>query len=120
MVYIFWFCLAILVGVLGKERKIGFGMAFFWSLLLSPLIGLVITLLSDTKKSDKEIHKYKSYYEKAKKEEFKENYNLAIDNYKEALYHLKNDYKNMNKKLEDSRQDVIRNIEKKLENLESK
>ena len=45
--FIFWLILAVLVGVLGGKRKIGFGWAFFWALILSPLIGLVIALLSD-------------------------------------------------------------------------
>ena len=36
-----------LVGLMGSRRRIGFGWAFFWSLLFTPLIGLLITLLSD-------------------------------------------------------------------------
>ncbi|MCQ2171188.1 MAG: hypothetical protein MJZ17_00315 [Bacteroidales bacterium] len=38
--------LCILVGRLGKNRKIGFTWSFIFSLLLSPLIGIIITLLS--------------------------------------------------------------------------
>lgn len=37
---------AALIAQLGKKRKIGFGWSFALSLLLSPIIGLVITLLS--------------------------------------------------------------------------
>lgn len=44
--------LAALVGQLGKNRKIGFGWSFALSLLLSPIIGLIITLFS--KKNDVE------------------------------------------------------------------
>jgi len=44
--------LAALVGQLGKNRKIGFGWSFALSLFLSPIIGLIITLLS--KKNDVE------------------------------------------------------------------
>ncbi|MCL2312692.1 MAG: SHOCT domain-containing protein [Firmicutes bacterium] len=40
---------SILVGKLGEGRKIGFVTAFFLSLFLSPLIGLLITLLSERK-----------------------------------------------------------------------
>ncbi|MFI3317584.1 MAG: hypothetical protein SNH88_00155 [Rikenellaceae bacterium] len=39
--------LSILVGILGSRRSIGFGWAFIASLLLTPFIGLIITLLSD-------------------------------------------------------------------------
>lgn len=39
--------LAVLVGFLGRERNIGFGWAFVLSVLFTPLVGLLITLLSD-------------------------------------------------------------------------
>ena len=41
--------LAALVGQLGKNREIGFGWSFALSLFLSPIIGLIITLLSKKK-----------------------------------------------------------------------
>lgn len=37
---------SLLVAQLGKDRKIGFGWSFVISLLLSPLIGLIVTLCS--------------------------------------------------------------------------
>lgn len=39
--------LCVLVGMIGKNRKIGFGWAFILSLILTPLFGLLLTLLSD-------------------------------------------------------------------------
>ena len=36
-----------LVGLLGSRRNIGFGWAFVLSLIFSPLIGLIIVLISD-------------------------------------------------------------------------
>lgn len=39
--------LAALVGLVGARRKIGFGWPFFLSVLFTPLIGLIICLLSD-------------------------------------------------------------------------
>lgn len=38
---------AALVGLLGARRRIGFGWAFFLSVLFTPLVGLIICLLSD-------------------------------------------------------------------------
>ena len=38
---------AALVGLLGARRKIGFGWTFFLSVLFTPLIGLIVCLLSD-------------------------------------------------------------------------
>lgn len=46
---LFLIILSLLVGRLGEKRKIGFGWSFALSLLLSPLIGLVITLTSKKK-----------------------------------------------------------------------
>ena len=37
----------VLVGLLGSRRNIGFGWAFILSLLLSPLVGLIIVLISN-------------------------------------------------------------------------
>lgn len=39
--------LAILVGLFGSKRRIGFSWAFFLSLLLTPLGGLLCTLISE-------------------------------------------------------------------------
>ena len=38
---------AALVGLVGARRRIGFGWTFFLSVLFTPLIGLIICLLSD-------------------------------------------------------------------------
>lgn len=51
MIIFGWIVFAIVAGFVGSGRKIGFGWAFFWSLLLSPLVGLIIAFASD-KKSD--------------------------------------------------------------------
>ena len=39
--------LAALVGLLGARRRIGFGWAFFLSVLFTPFVGLIVCLLSD-------------------------------------------------------------------------
>ena len=39
--------LAVLVGLVGARRRIGFGWTFFLSVLFTPLIGLAVALLSD-------------------------------------------------------------------------
>lgn len=46
-----WIIGAVIVGFIGNDRNIGFGGAFFLSLLLSPIIGLLITLFSETNSS---------------------------------------------------------------------
>lgn len=39
--------LSVLVGLIGSRRRIGFGWAFLISLVLTPLVGLVVALLTD-------------------------------------------------------------------------
>lgn len=39
--------LAALVGMLGRRRRIGFGWPFVLSLVFTPLVGLIIVLLSE-------------------------------------------------------------------------
>ena len=120
-VIILWIGFALLVGVVGKNRKIGFGLAFILAIILSPIIGLVIALLSKTKKDIKEEHKFLEYKELAKKAEFKGQIDQAIDHYMDSLYHLENDYKNLtNKKLEEGRLNHIKNIKEKIEELKKK
>lgn len=45
MTFIIWIILCLLVGVYGDSRPLGFGWAFFWALLLSPVLGFIITAL---------------------------------------------------------------------------
>jgi len=37
---------------IGRKRKIGYGKSVFWSVLLSPLIGLIITEMSPLKEGE--------------------------------------------------------------------
>ncbi len=41
--------IAVLIGMLGARRNIGFGWAFLLSWLFTPLVGLIVVLLSDRK-----------------------------------------------------------------------
>jgi hypothetical protein len=111
LVFSYW------IGVLGRKRRIGFGFAFLLSLFLSPIIGLIIVLFSKEKIEFDESHKFFVYRELAKKAEFKGQIDQAIDNYMDSLYHLENDYQNLDQNLEESRQKYIKEITEKLEAL---
>ncbi len=41
--------LSVLVGFIGRTRNIGFGWAFIISLIFTPIVGLIVTLLTDPK-----------------------------------------------------------------------
>lgn len=44
--------LSVLVGVIGSRRRIGFGWAFLISLIFTPLVGLIVALLTDPLSGD--------------------------------------------------------------------
>jgi len=46
LIFVIWIGLSLLVAISGKDKKIGYWGVFFLSLLLSPLIGLIIGLVS--------------------------------------------------------------------------
>ncbi len=48
-IFSIWLIFSLIIGIIGSNRKIGFGMAFLWSIILSPIIGLVIALFSKKK-----------------------------------------------------------------------
>lgn len=54
MIIFLWIVLCFVVGYIGDSRKVGFSGGFLWSLVLSPLVGLVIVLVSDKKKTYEE------------------------------------------------------------------
>ena len=119
MTYILWIIFAVLVGLLGEKRKIGFGWALFWSIILSPLIGLVVVLLSDKKSNNKVTAKHRQFRELGEKAEFKSQFKEAVDYYMDSLYHLEHDYKNqkITKQIEEKRQKYILEIKDKIENV---
>lgn len=47
---------------------------------------------------EKEVHKFDYFYELGRKNEFKKKNEDAIDNYMDALYHLENDYTDLQEK----------------------
>lgn len=44
MWFILWIILSVVVGNLGSKRTIGYGWALFWSLIFSPIVGVIIVL----------------------------------------------------------------------------
>jgi hypothetical protein len=51
-IFLAWIIFSVIIGMIGSNRNIGFAGAFFCSLLLSPLIGLIITLVSKDKEDE--------------------------------------------------------------------
>lgn len=49
VVFIFWIIFSFVVATIGSSRQVGFGLALLASLFLSPLIGLIIVLVSQSK-----------------------------------------------------------------------
>ena len=110
-----WIILTIMVAMYGSKKNIGLS-AFFISLLLSPLIGFMYVFISNSDTNNA----YKQFLDKAKREVYKENYAQAIDDYKNALYHLENDYKDLSGKRAKNRDNLILKLKIKVNDLESK
>ncbi len=50
VLFVAWYTLAILISEkIGSKRKIGEEWSFFFSMMLSPVIGLIITLLAPSR-----------------------------------------------------------------------
>lgn len=77
-IFILWLVLCFIVGAIGANRKIGYWGAFFFSFLLSPLIGGIIALSSPRKENiivinqDKESKSFSVADEIKKYQELKE------------------------------------------------
>ncbi len=122
---VFWFVIAFLVADMGKEREIGYNGVLWISLLLSPIIGVLVALVSpkinnaNTGSTSNSVggDRYKVSLDEAKKAAFKGEIEKSISLYQDTLYYLDNDYKNMNNKAEQSRQALINDIKIKIEEL---
>jgi hypothetical protein len=118
---IFWIVVSLIIATFGSEKKIGYWGVFWWSVLLSPIVGIIVAMLSPSIiEKNIEQHKWKGFVEKGKKAEYKEQYKEAIDFYMDALYHLENDYGGLNNKLDNSRLGLVATYKSKVEELKSK
>lgn len=119
-ILIFWILLSFGVGIVGNGKKVGYWGVFWWSVLLSPIVGLIVGLVSP-QQLESEVHKFKTHIELGKKSEYKGEIKESINHYMDGLYHLENDYKNVsNKKWNESRSQLIEQYKTKVEELKSK
>jgi hypothetical protein len=115
MVYfLIWIGLSFLVATLGQNKNIGFWGGLFISLLLSPLIGLIVVLVSSEKKpTPEDTLPHKTIIEEAEKAEFKGDKAKAIDLYLDALYTVKK-YQFKTSGHQKQQEDKIASIENKI------
>ena len=119
-ILIFWILLSFGVGIVGNGKKVGYWGVFWWSVLLSPIVGLIVGLVSP-QQLESEVHKFTTHIELGKKSEYKGEIKESINHYMDGLYHLENDYKNVsNKKWNESRSQLIEQYKTKVEELKSK
>lgn len=123
---IVWIGLGYAVAEMGKTRRIGHSSAFWISVLFSPLLGLLIVLISPevegriTQRSTSgNEDRFKVSLDEAKKAAFKGETEKAISLYQDTLYYMSNDYQNLNKKVEQNRQSLMNDIRRRIEELKS-
>ena len=88
---ILWIILCFVAGAVGNDRKIGFAAAFFLSLFLSPLVGLIIVFNSDKKTKVVQLSpEMIKLINKGDKLVKNGNIDEAIDTYKSALIYSDN------------------------------
>ncbi len=113
-----------LIAEMGKQRQIGYRSLFWISVFLSPIVGLIVALSSPkiSAASPQSVggDRYKVSLDEAKKAAFKGEIEKSISLYQDTLYYLDNDYKNMNKNAEQSRQSLMSDIKAKIEELKLK
>jgi hypothetical protein len=113
-----------LIAEMGKQRQIGYRSLFWISVFLSPIVGLIVALsspkISSATPQSVGGDRYKVSLDEAKKAAFKGEIEKAISLYQDTLYYLDNDYKNMNKNAEQSRQSLMSDIRQKIEELKQK
>src|SRR4051812_15007150 len=86
-----WIGLSLLVGAFGSSRKIGFWGAFIVSLLLSPLGGLIVSLISISKAELQREEALKHQQDLNQKLTEMQNQHIPITDQLEKLSKLKND-----------------------------
>jgi hypothetical protein len=89
MLILIWVILAIAVAFTGDKKDIGFTLTLILSLILSPLIGLILVLISAPKGASNKDTKLDDLQEEARKLEFIGDSNNALMKYKELYYESK-------------------------------
>jgi len=89
IIVIVWIIFCLLVGILGESRNVGFWGAVLWSFFLSPLVGLIIVLLSD-KKGIQQNPAMLTLIKQGDSLFTKSNYDGAIEKYSSALKYSDN------------------------------
>tara|TARA_R110002167_G_scaffold82618_1_gene225376 strand:- start:4126 stop:4506 length:381 start_codon:yes stop_codon:yes gene_type:complete len=93
LIFLFWLFAAFVIGFMGSNKKIGYWGTFFLTFLFSPIVGIIVALVSPPSVSSKLKIKYLSYkddIEKAKMAENRDDKVEALRYYKDALYRIEN------------------------------
>jgi hypothetical protein len=87
ILFIVWLWLSFIIGFFGTDKKIGYWGAFTVSLFLSPIIGLLVVLYSNSKTNQAHLHIQNFHL--AQRNESQGNKNEAIFYYKQTLIEIK-------------------------------
>lgn len=108
MFFIIWIVLCFVVSLAGSNREIGGITSFFASLLLSPLIGFILVLLSD-KNSTIEFRKNQKRFAEMESKNAQAN-PLTVSERLDELVHLRNDGKITPEEFQEARKKLLNEI----------
>lgn len=115
LTFFFWIVGSFVVAVLGARFKLGWIMAFLISVSFSPLIGLLLVLISG--KANNTSMRWRASVKAAKRAETKGQLDVAKDKYLDAIYYLESDYKKPSYIQELMRNDKIAELRTKVDKL---
>ncbi len=88
MLFLLFLIPAVIIGNWAKSREIGYWPAFFISLFLTPIIGVIVVAVSSKKENP--LAQAVQFYQQAQRHMFKKQYAEAIDKYQDALFEIHN------------------------------
>lgn len=114
----FWLILCFVVSFAGVGKSVGYWGTFFISLILSPLIGLIIALISSSNRGF--VPQTSLTFTEARKAEHRGDYEVAIKLYKDTIFDIVNAPKTKDRILRNHRLNQKLMAEKRISDLLNK
>lgn len=112
-----WVVLSFVIAYAGRNRKIGWAAALFFSLVFSPVIGLIAILVSSKKTSITK--QWEDYEEGAKHIAKKGNTKEAIEKYTEVVARIEYSSQKLNKREKETKESIVKRVHSEITSLQN-